>query len=438
MNHFRGILIAAAVLSLAVPAAVSAQKDSRYTREVSKFLGLALTRPDEASRLEMYQKALEAANEGIAKDADNAKVWLLAGQVHAALNNYAQADSAFERAIAMHPEYAQEVQAEREQAWMTAFNEGVALMDQQDFPGAIAALEAANELYPDRPEGYLNLGSLYANAQRTEDAVRAFEGAIAAAQSDLAATVPAETQAQWQRYAQLARSNIAQIHGSEGVRLFQAQQFEDAAAAFKRAMDINPHARDFHFNYAQAMFARSQRLEEQKDSADARLARAAAADKAAAQAEVDRLAEEMRPLYNEMIAASEKTLEFDPANEMLYVLIGRAHRMLGALGDEAATKAGQDRALALLTQREELPVHIGQISMRSEPEATTVSGAVIGGKAAAGTAVTIRVTLVGLDGNTVGESEVTVTSAGPDAEAPFSVVIPTTGEVAGWKYQVVN
>ena len=80
MIRFGRLSLVLAVLLL-LPTAVSAQKDSKYTREASKYMGLAMTRSDEAQRTQMYQQALTHLREGMQQDAGNAKVWLLAGTV---------------------------------------------------------------------------------------------------------------------------------------------------------------------------------------------------------------------------------------------------------------------------------------------------------------------------------------------------------------------
>src|SRR5690606_26937333 len=149
---------------LLLPTAASAQKDTRQTREAEKFIGLAMTRQDEAERTGMYQQAMTHLRQGMTEDAQNAKVWLLAGTALAALGELVEADKAFDRAVELHPDYAEDVKSERETAWVMAFNNGIQLMDAQDFDGALKAMEGAQIIYDERPEALMNLGALYANA----------------------------------------------------------------------------------------------------------------------------------------------------------------------------------------------------------------------------------------------------------------------------------
>jgi Flp pilus assembly protein TadD len=59
------------------------------------------------------------------------------------------------------------------------FEAGTAALDRGDAPAAVVELERAAALVPDRSEVHNHLGIAYAAAGRPEDAVRAFERAVA-------------------------------------------------------------------------------------------------------------------------------------------------------------------------------------------------------------------------------------------------------------------
>lgn len=426
MARFRGLFLSALVLLL-LPTAASAQDDNEHTREASKHIGLAMTRQDEAERQEMYRQALTALEQGMAEDPANAKTWFLAGGVYAALGQFMEADAAFDKAVELHPAYEAEMAAEREQAWIYAFNAGVTAMDAGDNAAAIAALEAANELYTDRPEALLNLGSLYANSGETIKAVEAMQQAYDIVTGPMLEQVNEETKAQWADFAEMAKMNIAMLSGNAGIEAFQAQNYEEAAAMFKAAGEQNPHSRDFRYNYVQALFATAQNLEMELDSARA----------AENTAEVERIENELRPLYPQVIEAVANVQPIDPNNEMLYIIAARAHRMNGLLSDDAAVqKAGQDRALELLTQREALSVYIDQLGFRSTDAGAEVTGMLTNAGATEGTPVVIHMTLLGMEGQTIGEGDITVTAPAADTSVEFQGTIPVTGDIAGWKYEV--
>ncbi|HEX6135666.1 MAG TPA: tetratricopeptide repeat protein [Longimicrobiales bacterium] len=409
---------------LMVPAVTFAQKDTRQTREASKFIGLAMTKQDAAERAEMYRQAMEHLRQGMTEDAQNAKVWLLAGSALAALGEMAEADQAFDRAVELHPEYAAEVEGERESAWIEAFNRGIQLMDEQRYPEAITALEGAQAIYAQRPEALMNLGALYSNAGDNAKAVQALTDAIAATNGPLFEQLDAEQQAEWVRFRGLAQANIAQIQAQQGVQYFQEQRFDSAAVAFLAATETNPNARDYWFNYGQSLWALATPLEEQLDSV------------AKTQADSARIITQLRDLYGKIQHVAQKSREFDPNNEVLYLMEARTHRMSGQF-DPAQREAGQAAALRLLEAHEALAVSLDQIGVVPGAEGTvTISGNLKNIKATEGSPVTIRFTLLALDGTTVGQHEVSVNAPAAEQTAQFEAQATVTGEVAGWKYVI--
>ena len=412
------------VVLLLLPAAVSAQRETKQTREASKYIGLAMTRSDDAERMEMYRQALQHLREGMTEDPQNARVWLIAGSTFAALGQMAEADSALDRALALHPDYAEEIEGERENAWINAFNEGIQLMDQQRYDEAIAKMEAAQTIYSLRPEALMNLGALYSNAGQYDKAVEALRGAIEATHGPLFERLDEAQKADWVRFRSIANSNIAQILGQQGVAHFQAETFDAAATAFLQAAEINPHARDYWFNYGQSLWAQSSALEEQLKTASAQ--------------DSGRIVPQLRELYAKIQEASAKTREFDPNNEVVYLMAANTHRMMGEL-DPSAREASQQAALRMLEAHAAMNVALDQIAVLPEAEGTVrISGMLKNLKATEGSTVTIRFTLVDIEGNQVGEGAVTATAPAAEQTVPFESTASVTGEVAGWKYTIAQ
>lgn len=417
------VVLALAVLLL-LPAAAEAQRDSRYTREASKFLGLAMTRQDETQRNEMYEQALTHLRQGMEQDADNAKVWLLAGQVHAALGNLEEADAAFVKAVEMHPEYAEEIAGDREQAWVEQFNKGVLLMDEQRYDEAVVALEKAQLIYQQRPEALMNLGALYAGDGRNAKAREAFSAAVDATRSPLFDQLDEEGQASWLRFRDMAMLNIAQIAAQEGVAAFEAKRFADAAELFGKAAEVNPHGRDYHFNHVQSLWALTSELEDivEADGAGAAQAR-----------------EELLRTYPEIEKLAEKTRSLDPHNELLYLIEARSRRMRGDLvGTDADRNAGQQSALKLLEEHEALPWTMEEVAVITDTDGVTLRGTIKNRKLTAGAPVQIAFELVDLDGDILGTEVITVTVAEPEAVASFEGRVAVEGEMAGWRYRPSN
>jgi tetratricopeptide (TPR) repeat protein len=423
MIRFSRLTIALALLVVA-PTVASAQRDTRYTREASKFLGLAMTRSDEAQRAEMYQQAMVHLREGMERDTDNAKVWLLSGTVLAALGEMQEADQAFTRAVQMHPAYADEIAGEREAAWIDAFNRGISQMDQQNYDEAIRVMEGAQLIYDQRPEALLNLGALYASRGENEKAIAALERAVEITHGPLFEQLDEEGQASWLSFRLLAGVNVAQLAAATGVEAFQAEQYEQAAEQFRRAAELNPHARDYWFNYVQALWAQTSKLEDGLEAGGA---------------PAEEAKQKLPPLYEQVEAAVLKTREMDPNSEILYLIEARAHRIRGDMAaSEAAKDAGHQAALRVLEAHDRLAVTLDNLNIYNDGEGVAIAGELKNRKAAADAPVRIQFTFVALDGSTIGQETVTVNAPAPDSTVEFSGRANIEGNFAGWRYTVLN
>jgi Tfp pilus assembly protein PilF len=413
------------LMVLLLPGIAFGQQETRETREANKFIGLAMTRQEPAEREEMYRQAMAQLRTAMESDAGNPRVWLLVGTVQASLGEMEEADRAFDRALEMHPEYAEDIRIERENAWIEVFNRGIELMDQEQYPEAIAAMEAAHTIYGERPETLMNLGALYANAGEFSRAEQALRQAIEATQGPLHDELEPEQQAEWLRFRTMATSNIGQILAQQGISSFEAEQFDSAAAQFMRAAEINPQQRDYWFNYGQSLWAMSTPLE--------------ASLEGATQADSARVFEQLSDLYARIQTASQKAREFDPNNDVLYLMEARTHRMGGSFGDEAQREAGHQQALRLLEEHDALTVHIDDVGAQADQEGNvTIRGQLTNVKATEGSVITLRFTLLDNDGNAVGTQDIAVTVPAAEQTVLFQETATVESGISGWKYVVVN
>ncbi len=416
-RHLAPVL--ALALLLPAPAAAQTNKDNRWTRDAAKFMGLAMTRQDRAERRGYYSQALEALREAFDREPDNAKVWFVAGQVHVGLGDYIAADTCFDRAITIDQSLNDDIEAEREAGWMEAFQDGVELMDQQQWDQALQVLEASEQLYDKRPEALLNIGSIYANRNDLAQAEDAFLKAAEAAEGPLRAQLDSTSQAAWVRYAEMSRMNVAQMRGSRGVDAFSDDDFDAAAEWFKKAIEFNPVSRDYLFNYVQARYAKASKLEEQIE---------------ASPADAATLTPQLVELYASIKDDVAKVREYDPTSEHLLLILVRAQRRHGELSGD--TTGGRETALATLELIESMPVEIVELSIQPDEGSATVTGKVRNKKAAAGSPVTVKITLLGSKGESIGQMTLTVNVGEADSLTPFQQTGEITGQVAGWKYEV--
>ncbi|HSJ24252.1 MAG TPA: tetratricopeptide repeat protein [Longimicrobiales bacterium] len=419
-----GRLNLALALLLLLPTLASAQRDSRYTREATRHIGIAMTRQDPAQQAESYREALTHLREGMEREADNARVWLLAGTVLAALGEMQEADQAFTRAVQMHPEYAEEIAGERESAWIVAFNEGLELMDEGRLDEAIERMEGAQIIYNQRPEALMNLGALYANSGDMAKAQESFEKAIEATHGSLFEQIDDETREMWLRYREMAAVNVAQMLAARGVDSFNNNDFNEAETHFGRATELNPHSRDFWFNYLQAVWAQ---VNERED----------ALEEDANPAAVERARNELPALYDRSLEIVETTRSFDPTNEVLFRVEAQAKRMKGELGGtDASREQGQNAAYAALERLDALAVTVDNLVVYSDGAGIAIEGLIRNRKATEGTPVQIEFTFLNLEGNEIGRTTVTANAPATDDVAQFTGRGEADGELAGWRYVI--
>lgn len=419
-----------------------APRDSRFTTPATLYIAQG-----------QFEQALQEAQQGIAADSTNPRHYFLLGQAHAGLGNTEEANAAWARAEQLYPAYELEIEPARESAWADAFNQGVEAYNSNDMAGAVAAWTRANEIYQLRPEAYQNLAAIYTQQGDYEQAIAAYQGALAAVESEpaarvleeeeiadreasratalenlaelllfteqhaqaeelfreqmqqdpdnvalqgkLAAAIAAqpgrESEAQAMYNELLGRSDLDAATLMEiGVVLFQQQDFARAAEAFERVTEARPNSRDAWYNLANALYAAES--------------------------------------WEALIPIGERLMEIDPLNYDGSLMLARAYR-----------DAGQnDNALRELERIEAAPIRLQKLQTRQGAGRTTVSGEVMGGQASAGTPFQLRFTFYGENGAALGTETVTVNAPATETVTPFEVHLQTETPAVGYTYEVAG
>ncbi len=420
--------LGALALVLLLPAAASAQKEPPHTKETKdaeKFIGLAMTRQDAAQRRQYLEQALPRVREGIQKNPDNARVWVLAGSVFAGLGQLAAADSAFDRAVELHPGYGEQVSVERHAAWEVAFNDAVGLINAQQTDQGIVALENAELIFPERPEAKFYLGLFYSQKQELDKAQSALEGSIAAANGPLRAKLQPAALEEWDRLSTNAKIKLSNIMALRGAALYDKQQFDSAAATFAQARVLSKASRDHLFNQLQSVYARA--LDVDKERADAK---SAALD---AQA---------RTLYTAINTLTDDLRTYDPRNEDIFFFSSRAHKVLSELTTDAAAKTRHMNALREINAEYEKTAYlVGDVQIAEADSTATVSGNVYIKTLKPGATGNFTFELLGFDGAPIGSAPINFTvpaapaKAGDPVKVPFTASITTKSPLAGWRYK---
>lgn len=457
--------------------------ENRMTREVSRNLGLAMLKSNPAEQEPLYREALSGALAAIEENPENPRGWYLAGQVYAKLKDYVAADSSYTRAVTLYPTYAGEIDAEREDAWVTAYNDAIAAYQEGDIDGAIQGMENASQIYRKRPEALQILGSFYANRDETDKAIAAYREALvilrdpsllpadeemkqqwaegeeeAVMNSGMlltAADRPAEAEQIYRDFLKLhpghlaaevnlavaltqqsktaeaaevfgrlaARSDLTDNHLLMiGIGMFNADNYKAAADAFRSATVKNPYSRDAYLNLSKALLRMSLQLEEERGGK--------------ANATID---PQLTAIYEEMVSAGEKTLTLDPFNREVLTFIMRAQESLRQMTTNAqAIQRYQTQMRATIKQYEDAPFDMENISIQTGNDEVAISGTVMNLKLARGAQVTLRFSILTSAGAVVGTKDVTVTTNAANTSAPFRVTIPVSAPMGAWKYERIQ
>ncbi len=431
MNRLLARTCALLVLLL-LPATAFAQKEPPHTKETKnaeKFIGLALTRQDPAQKRQFLEQAMPPLQEAMQKDPQNARVWLMAGGVYAGLEQYASADSAFDRAQQLHAGYAEQIENERHAAWESAFNSAVVLINEQKTDEGIAALERAELMYDNRPEGKYYLGLFYTQKQQLDKAAQALREAAEAVNGPLRAKLPPAAAEEWDRLAMNAQIKLSNVLGLQAAALYDRQQFDSAAAMFARARQISPASRDHLFNQMQSLYARV--LDVDKERAEKK------------NAALDTRA---RELYTRILSLTDTLRTIDPLNEDIFFFSSRAQKVLSDLVTDPAAKARHANAVGTInSEYEALPFVITDVQISEGDSVATVKGNIRNKLLKSGATGSVTFDLLTFDGKSIGSAPITFSVPASAAAGvrqptpiPFSVTMPMKGALAGWMYRVAK
>ncbi|HSJ08856.1 MAG TPA: tetratricopeptide repeat protein [Longimicrobiales bacterium] len=485
MKRWSSAILAALLL---VPAAAQAQRPSNnvHTRSADVYLTDAFdpnTNPGD--RLDILKKAVEAATKGTQNDPNNPKPWFQLGRAQAGLGNFLAADSAFDRAEAMYPQYAEEIDPERLRAWITTYNAAVAAVQEGRSADAIKSLEAADAIYRKRPEALVTLGSLYMQLDQPAMAETALKSALEVIRGPERARQAAAQQAAWaedeqqvtrrltnlylesERYGEAEALLREMVSGQPdsftlkgllaqtleragkpaeaaviyaellahpdadefslfnvGIGLYRAEKFDDAAVAFRRALEKNTYSHDTQYNLAQALLARAGELGREKG--DATADRKTAIDA------------ELRTLYTELLALTETLSAIDPANRQIFMVRAESQRNLGELSTGAAANEWRQKVLATLEAAEAMPIDVAGIVAVPGDKTYQISGRVTNLKLPEGTPVVLRFVVLNREGAEVATKDVTVNLTVTEESRRFTETIEVPEGAGAWKYTIVR
>ena len=355
----------------------------------------------------------------------------------------------FTEAQRIYPAYELDIAPQREAAWIELFNQGIAAYSEGDVEGAIEAWKLAEMMWDLRPDASLNLAGLFKDQRRWDDAIGAYQRAIAGLErKPVTRVLPQEelhareeqrirTEASLaelllftDRFAEAetllrrhlerdptsvrVRADLAAAlneSGQEaeavaiytgllsetgleakdlfniGIALYRANDFMAAAEAFERLTNLQPNSRDAWFNYTNSLFAAES--------------------------------------WESLAAVGDRLTEVDPLGESAGLIAARAHL---ELGDEQSAVEGLDRT-------ESAPIHLEGLRLLTSGPGTSILGQVVGNAAEPGTSVRLRFTFYGANG-ALGTEPFTVSAPSQGTRERFEVSF--AGQATAYRYELLS
>ncbi len=428
-------------------------RDNSHTRAADLFLLQAQEAATDEDAEQRFLEALEAAHAGIEADPQNPKSYFQAAQANVGLNDFAGADSMFTKAEELHPRYILETEAWREQGWVNAYNEAIEPLNAGDLETAVEFFELGNQLYSERPEGFLQMGSIYARLGEMSESVDAFRKAMEILEETRLVQMEDPEMAEvWKQHWEIATTGLgqaltlsgryqeaAEFYGlmleenpqdtqllgalavvlteleqadsvrvlydqllsrpdlterdlfNAGVGLYQIEDYEQAAEAFRTAADMNPFNRDARVNLAQTLH----------------------------------IARE----YEALIPAARELLEMDPLNGLAWIFLARAYSELDRV----------EEANEVFHQYQAIGYEVENLRLDGEPEGGgRIVGQLKNTSAEPGTTVTLRFYFGGEDGQEIGSLDIEVEMPEVEELQFFQGHFSSPHFVTGYRYEVVS
>lgn len=366
-------------------------------------------------------------------DGDDAAALLLAARAHIGLWNYDEAARLLDRFVLLAPECGEPANNMRFNAWVDAYNQAISAYQEGDEDRALQNFETANLIYDDA-RSFNNAALLYREKGETDKAMEMYRkavetggdeeqmrgaienltGLLAEQGRDEEALTVCERYMEEHPDDQLVRVKCAvvlarsgrveqarpileevlagdDLSGDEwnwvGVDLFNAEEYEKSADAFRRAYEKKPYDKDALENLVTALV------------------------------QVER--------HEEAVSAAETLVERYPYDAVNYQLLASSL---------ANTNRGRE-ALGKLQESEGLPVLLESLRLTSSGEGVYLIRGVARGQGRGGVSLTIPFELVGPDGSVLGTEDLTLTAPAEGESREFDVTIRAEGEVAGFRYR---
>ncbi|UCC84146.1 MAG: hypothetical protein JSW46_04225, partial [Gemmatimonadota bacterium] len=273
-------------------------KEGRRSRQAESLMEQAREEIALDERSEHLTEALALLEEGFESDPDNPVYYLIAGQAYVAMEDYAAADSMWDRAVCMWEPYSNEVEAFRVVAWTNTFNRGQEAISQGDTAAAMVGFRKAYTIIDTRPYPIFQVAAYsvrQAQLADTDSAVQAnLEMAVWGFQEALGSARRSETLTDEERreFIWTSVANLAQIQAYQG-------ELVEAAELYRLFLEDFPGDSEARSRLASLLAARVGEIGELLQRAEDE------AERETLQAEADSLRRRAMSEYNALLAADD-------------------------------------------------------------------------------------------------------------------------------------
>ena len=410
---------------------------------------------DQLVAAESYREALEDVYKAIDRDPTNPTGFLHLGVARLGLLEYAAADSAFDQAEDLYPDYFDEeggTGVYRENGWIDAYNEGIAALDLDDTDGALEFFSIANVIFDKRPEAFLNLGATYANNGQPDESIEAWRAAITVIDSPDSKPKDEASRQQWlDELRPMALTNLAQVLGANdraeeavaiyreileldpdddrarsglAIALGQSGQAEDALGIYDEILESDDASALDYFNAGVTLYGAE--AYERATIAFEKVLERAPMYRDALQNLVQTLA--LTENYEAQLPLSQKLMDMDGRNYLVYQMHLRALSQVGR----------SDEVGPLLTAMQEMTFLVDDLQLQPRGDGGLVLGTVTNKLLEEGASVSLRFHFYDDGGAELGTKDVSVPVPPVDVAQRFQVSIDTERAVMGYSYEVMS
>lgn len=231
------------------------------------FTALAVScAPPEVTSAKLYMNNKDWVNararleQAVALYPDNAEAHMIFGQLETQEQNWAEAKLHYDKAAALSPIHAREVERLLEALWQNHYADGSAFLQRDDFASAEASYTIATILLPERREAWNNLAVVYGRQDDFDRAIEMYNKVLEIDQTDtLARKNTGFMYYNQQKYAEcisylepLAEEFIGDpdFVTSLGFSYMRTEQNQRAIDLFEGALDLDPDNLVNHMNMA--------------------------------------------------------------------------------------------------------------------------------------------------------------------------------------------